>query len=94
VRGGFKRILEEIFIERLGSAFQYGNKIIVEETKMGKEIKCSVLDSENSMVSLPGGVISNHEYFIVRCRSGQAMQPALFGFFITTGFIPKYALTI
>ena len=69
VRGGLKRILEEKFIERLENAFQYGNKII-EEAMMGKEIKCSVLDNENSIVSLPGGVISNHEYFIVRCRSG------------------------
>jgi D-alanine-D-alanine ligase len=51
------------FSEKINDAFKYSNKIICEETIVGKEIECSVLGNENPMASLPGEVIPNHEFY-------------------------------
>ncbi len=51
------------FLEKINDAFKYGNKIIIEEMIVGKEIECSVLGNENPIASLPGEVIPNHEFY-------------------------------
>lgn len=44
-------------------AFQYDNKIIIEEYIEGREIECSVLGNEEPIVSIPGEIISNNEFY-------------------------------
>lgn len=51
----FKRALEE--------AIQYDNKILIEEYINGREIECSVLGNNNPIASVPGEIISNHDFY-------------------------------
>ncbi len=44
-------------------AFDFDTKIIIEEYIKGREIECSVLGNENPIASIPGEVISNHEFY-------------------------------
>src|SRR3989339_318738 len=44
-------------------AFQFDRKVIVEENIVGREIECSVLGNENPIASIPGEVISTHEFY-------------------------------
>ena len=44
-------------------AFDFDTKIILEEFIKGREIECSVLGNENPIASIPGEVISNHEFY-------------------------------
>lgn len=44
-------------------AFEFDNKIILEEFIKGREIECSVLGNENPIASIPGEVISNHDFY-------------------------------
>jgi D-alanine-D-alanine ligase len=52
---------------QLGSAiteaFRYDNKILIEESIQGREIECSVLGNENPIVSLPGEIITRHDFY-------------------------------
>lgn len=51
------------FDQALKEAFQYDTKIIIEEFIDGREIECSVLGNENPIASLPGEIISHHEFY-------------------------------
>lgn len=44
-------------------ASNFDTKIIVEEYIKGREIECSVLGNEKPMASIPGEVISHHEFY-------------------------------
>jgi D-alanine-D-alanine ligase len=44
-------------------AFRYDNKILIEESIQGREIECSVLGNENPIVSLPGEIITRHDFY-------------------------------
>jgi len=44
-------------------AFDFDTKIILEEFIKGREVECSVLGNENPIASIPGEVISNHEFY-------------------------------
>ncbi len=48
---------EEELQKSLDLAFQYDNKIIIEECIVGREIECAVLGNENAEASIPGEVI-------------------------------------
>lgn len=43
----------------LAKAFQYDNKVIIEECVNGREIECSVLGTEEPVASLPGEVVTD-----------------------------------
>jgi len=45
------------------NAFQYDAKIIIEEFIPGREIECAVLGNEEPAASLPGEIISAHEFY-------------------------------
>ncbi len=45
------------------SAFQYDDKILVEENIDGREIECSVLGNDQPIASIPGEVIPRHDYY-------------------------------
>lgn len=51
------------FEPALNDAFQYDNKILVEEYIKGREIECSVLGNNDPKASLPGEVIPTHEFY-------------------------------
>ena len=44
-------------------AFRYDNKILIEESIHGREIECSVLGNENPIASLPGEIITRHDFY-------------------------------
>jgi len=45
------------------AAFRYDNKILIEENIPGREIECSVLGNENPIASLPGEIITRHDFY-------------------------------
>ena len=54
---------EEEFNNAVQDAFQYDHKILIEEYIEGREIECSVLGNESPIASLPGEIISRHEFY-------------------------------
>jgi len=51
------------FDEAVRLAFEYDNKILIEEYIEGREIECSVLGNEEPIASLPGQVLPQHEFY-------------------------------
>lgn len=54
---------ETEYLPAIKNAFQYDTKVLIEEYIKGKEIECSVLGNNNPIASVPGEVISNHEFY-------------------------------
>ncbi len=44
-------------------AFKYDSKILIEESIEGREIECSVLGNDHPVASLPGEIITRHEFY-------------------------------
>ena len=44
-------------------AFDYDNKILLEQNIQGREIECSVLGNDDPVASLPGEIIPRHEFY-------------------------------
>ncbi len=44
-------------------AFNYDNKILIEEAIKGREIECSVLGNDNPVASVPGEILPRHEFY-------------------------------
>jgi D-alanine-D-alanine ligase len=51
------------FGRALTEAFRYDNKILIEESIRGREIECSVLGNENPIASLPGEIVTRHDFY-------------------------------
>jgi D-alanine-D-alanine ligase len=51
------------FERAVRDAFNYDNKILIEECVKGREIECSVLGNENPIASLPGEILPRHEFY-------------------------------
>lgn len=47
----------------LKDAFRYDNKVLIEAFVQGREIECSVLGNETPIVSVPGEVLPQHEFY-------------------------------
>ena len=54
---------KEELCEAIKFAFQYDDKVLVEEFVQGREIECSVLGNEELRASLPGEIIPQHEFY-------------------------------
>jgi D-alanine-D-alanine ligase len=54
---------EAEYIRSVKEAFRYDTKIILEEFIKGRELECGVLGSEEPAASVPGEVISSHEFY-------------------------------
>jgi D-alanine-D-alanine ligase len=54
---------EEEFEAALETAFNYDRKVMLEEFIPGREIECSVLGNDYPIVSLPGEIIPQHEFY-------------------------------
>jgi D-alanine-D-alanine ligase len=61
--GVYKIENEKDFYEKLDEVFKLCNKIMCEETIIGREIECSVLGIENPIASLSGEIISNRGFY-------------------------------
>ena len=48
---------------RSRDAFDYDNKILIEECINGREIECSVLGNDNPIASVPGEILPRHEFY-------------------------------
>jgi len=51
------------FLPAVKKAFQYDNKILIEEFIRGREIECAVLGNKDPKASAIGEIISNHEFY-------------------------------
>jgi D-alanine-D-alanine ligase len=47
----------------LQEAFVYDRKVIIEEFIQGREIECAILGNEAPRASVPGEVVSSHEFY-------------------------------
>ena len=54
---------ESDYRKAIDTAFQYDNKIIIEEFIKGREIECAVLGNHNPISSVPGEIIPKHEFY-------------------------------
>ncbi|MEO0292959.1 MAG: D-alanine--D-alanine ligase [candidate division WOR-3 bacterium] len=54
---------EKEFKKALDIAFQYDNKILIEEFIKGREIECSILGNDNPIASIPGEVIVKSDFY-------------------------------
>ncbi len=54
---------KEQFERAVREAFRYDSKILVEEYIQGREIECSVLGNEHPIASVPGEIITRHEFY-------------------------------
>jgi D-alanine-D-alanine ligase len=54
---------KESFDAAIADAFQYDRKVLIEEFIPGREMICSVLGNDDPVVSLPGEIIPNHEFY-------------------------------
>jgi D-alanine-D-alanine ligase len=54
---------EDEFLEGVSKAFEYDNKVLIEECIIGREIECSVLGNDDPIVSVPGEIIPRHEFY-------------------------------
>jgi D-alanine-D-alanine ligase len=51
------------FRAAIREAFRYDNKIVIEENIRGREIECSVLGNERPIASLPGEIVTRHDFY-------------------------------
>ena len=51
------------FKSSIKQAFEFDNKVIVEEFINGREIECAILGNEHPMASIPGEIIANQEFY-------------------------------
>ncbi len=54
---------EKEFDSAVSQAFQFDNKILIEESIDGREIECAVLGNDDPIASIPGEVIPTHEFY-------------------------------
>ena len=61
---GISKVNEEKdFDTAIREAFNYDRKILIEENIIGREIECSVLGNDDPIASVPGEVISRHDFY-------------------------------
>ena len=51
------------FAAAIKDAFLYDTKIVIEENIHGREIECSVLGNETPIASVPGEIITRHDFY-------------------------------
>jgi D-alanine-D-alanine ligase len=54
--------------EAVTTAFEYDNKILVEEHIPGRELECGVLGNENPMVSTVGEVVTSYDFYTYEAK--------------------------
>lgn len=59
---------KEELLPAIKEAFQYDERILIEEGIEGREIECSVLGNETIEASLPGEIIPSHEFYSYKAK--------------------------
>jgi len=59
---------ERHYLAALRDAFEYDTKVVIEEFIPGRELECSVLGGSEVMASIPGEVISRHEFYSYKAK--------------------------
>ncbi len=54
---------ERDFAKAVREALNYDRKVLIEENIEGREIECSVLGNDEPIASVPGEVISHHDFY-------------------------------
>ncbi|WP_130806410.1 D-alanine--D-alanine ligase [Senegalia massiliensis] len=69
---------EQEFYKAMELAFEFDNKVIVEEGIKGREIECSVLGNDNPICSLPGEILPTSDFYSYESKyideSGAVLQ--------------------
>jgi D-alanine-D-alanine ligase len=61
---GISKVSSEAeYTAALKDAFQYDTKLIIEEFIRGREIECGVLGNEEPLASVPGEIITSHDFY-------------------------------
>ena len=58
----------EGFEAALALAFKYDHKVVVEEFISGREIECAVVGTSNPRVSVPGEIVTTHEFYSYQAK--------------------------
>ena len=56
------------FESAVKEAFKFDNKILVEESIQGREIECSVLGNDQPIASVPGEIITHHDFYSYKAK--------------------------
>ena len=59
---------ERQFVDAIMEAFEYDNKILIEEFIKGREIECAVLGNEEPIASVPGEVIAQKDFYSYKAK--------------------------
>jgi len=51
------------YTKALNEAFDFDRKILIEEAIDGREVECSVLGNETPIASVPGEIVTKHDFF-------------------------------
>ncbi len=54
---------EKKFEKAISEAFKYDTKIVIEKNIIGREIECALLGNDIPMVSVPGEIIANQDFY-------------------------------
>ena len=66
---GISRVSDQgEFIQAIDNAFQFDNKIVIEEYIKGREIECSVLGNDDPVASLPGEIIPQGVFYSYKAK--------------------------
>jgi D-alanine-D-alanine ligase len=61
---GISKVKNQSELRRaVDEAFRFDHKILVEEYIRGREIECSVLGNDKPLASLPGEIVTRHEFY-------------------------------
>lgn len=61
---GISRVRAEAeYLPAVEEAFNYDNKILIEESINGREIECAVLGNNNPLASVPGEIVPNSGFY-------------------------------
>jgi D-alanine-D-alanine ligase len=59
---------ESEYLAAMEMAFQYDNKVIVEEYIEGREIECAVLGNDHVIASLPGEIVLHNDFYSYKAK--------------------------
>lgn len=59
---------EKSFDKAVSLAFTYDVKIVIEEYIKGKEVECSVMGDQDLIVSVPGEVVPQHDFYTYEAK--------------------------